>query len=65
MDQEILTLIEAANFLRISRRKLLQLMKDQKGPPGCKTAGRWLFARQLLVEWVIGESLKGDDDDPK
>ena len=48
---ELLTTAEAARYLRLSERKLYELIA-QGGVPCTKVTGRWLFPRAALYHWV-------------
>jgi len=49
--RELLTTDEAADYLRISERKLYELVAD-RAVPCSKVTGRWLFSRAALDRWV-------------
>ena len=48
---ELLTTDEAADYLRLSERKLYELVAD-RAVPCSKVTGRWLFPRAALDRWV-------------
>jgi excisionase family DNA binding protein len=48
---ELLTTDEAAEYLRLSERKLYELVANRKVPCS-KVTGRWLFPRTALDRWV-------------
>src|SRR5262249_61187513 len=49
---DLLTTDEAATYLRLSQRKLYELLA--KGSVPCtKVTGRWLFPRAALDRWVM------------
>ncbi len=48
---ELLTTDEAAEYLRLSERKLYELVAD-RAVPCSKVTGRWLFSRAALDRWV-------------
>ena len=56
--QEILTVDEAATFLRVSSSSIYKLAQEGKIP--CRKAGRqWRFSRSALIRWIeqpVGES---------
>lgn len=56
--QEILTVDEAATFLRVSSSSIYKLAQEGKIP--CRKAGRqWRFSRAALIRWIeqpVGES---------
>jgi len=47
----ILDIIEAAKFLKMSRRSLETLVRDGK-VPGTQLVGKWVFSEQQLVKHV-------------
>ena len=49
--QELLTTDEAAHYLRLSERKLYELVAN-RAVPCSKVTGRWLFPRGALDRWV-------------
>ncbi|WP_246174921.1 helix-turn-helix transcriptional regulator [Bradyrhizobium paxllaeri] len=49
--RELLTTDEAADYLRVSERKLYELVAD-RAVPCSKVTGRWLFSRAALDRWV-------------
>ena len=51
--RELLTSEEAAQYLRLSGRKLYQLVA-KRAVPCTKVTGRWLFPRAALDRWVTG-----------
>jgi len=50
-DNDILTLAEAAAYIRIAPRTLREWLKT-KTIPGRKTGRVWRFSRRKLQEWV-------------
>ena len=48
---ELLTTDEAADYLRLSERKLYELVAN-RAVPCSKVTGRWLFPRAALDRWV-------------
>jgi excisionase family DNA binding protein len=49
--KEILTLPEACELLRISRRTMFRLLASQD-VPGVKLGGQWRFSRDLLLRII-------------
>jgi excisionase family DNA binding protein len=49
--RELLTTDEAADYLRLSERKLYELVAG-RAVPCSKVTGRWLFSRAALDRWV-------------
>lgn len=52
-QQSVLTLREAAQFLRIPAKKL-QLLAAEKAVPGMLVNGTWRFSRAALEQWLTG-----------
>jgi excisionase family DNA binding protein len=50
-SDEILTLAEAAAFLRVREEELLGLIA-KKGLPGQQIGGEWRFLKRALIEWL-------------
>jgi excisionase family DNA binding protein len=55
MEKEILTIEEAAEYLKIGKRSIYKLAKDGK-IPGKKVLNKWRFEKDSLRAWVSGES---------
>lgn len=51
MDKEILTIEEAAEFLRLGKRSVYKLAKAGK-IPAKMVLNKWRFERQALRDWV-------------
>jgi len=51
MDKEILTIEEAADYLKIGKRSLYKLAKEGR-VPGKKVLNKWRFEKESLREWV-------------
>ena len=49
---DLLTTDEAATYLRLSERKLYELVANA-AVPCTKVTGRWLFPRAALDRWVV------------
>lgn len=54
---ELLTTEEAATYLRLSERKLYELVAAGR-VPCTKATGRWLFPKSDLDHWLVAESMK-------
>jgi excisionase family DNA binding protein len=50
-DHDILTVDEAAAFLRLSRAAIYKLLK-QGDIPAAKVLDRWRFSRRQLHSWI-------------
>ena len=48
---EILTIEEAADFLRLSKRSVYRLLKEGK-IPAAKLMHKWRFEKEQLREWI-------------
>lgn len=48
---EVMTLVEAARFLRVSERTLGQLAKDQRAPH-TRVGNQFRFSRAQLLAWL-------------
>ena len=51
---DILTLAQAAEYLQVSERTILRMLKDGR-IPGRQVGSQWRFDREQLREWVRGE----------
>jgi excisionase family DNA binding protein len=49
--EEVLTLAEAAAYLRLSEEKLVGLVRDQ-GLPGRRIGHEWRFLKAALQDWL-------------
>jgi excisionase family DNA binding protein len=56
-DIEILTLAEAATYLRIDEDTLKALVSEQ-GLPGRQIGNEWRFLREAIHEWLKGPTQK-------
>jgi len=52
---DILTLREAASFLRLSERSLYELARNRR-VPGAQLGGKWLFPRARLERWLSAQA---------
>ena len=50
-DLKFLTLVEAAEILRVSKRTLLRMIK-QKKIPSLKVGGQWRILERRLTKWT-------------
>ena len=53
--REVMTLIEAARFLRV-KKAVLQKLSDQGRVPARKVGDEWRFSRGALEAWLSGHS---------
>jgi excisionase family DNA binding protein len=51
MEQEILTLEQAAAFLQLGKKSVYKLVKEGK-IPGKKVLNKWRFDKEALRAWV-------------
>lgn len=52
---DIMTLREAAAYLRLSERSLYELARGRR-VPAAQVGGKWLFPRRLLERWLTAQS---------
>jgi excisionase family DNA binding protein len=60
---DVLTLREAAAFLRLSERSLYDLARARK-VPAAQVGGKWLFPRARLERWLAAQA-EGPDSEPR
>ena len=53
VEEEVVTLDEAATFLRVEAPALAELAERGK-VPGRKLGGEWRFSRRALLDWLAG-----------
>ena len=51
MEDEILTIDEAAKLLKMGKRAIYGLAKARE-IPGKKVLGKWRFSKSALIKWV-------------
>lgn len=51
MDEEILTVKDVANFLKVDEKTIYRLIQD-KEIPCFKVRGQWRFKKSTIVEWI-------------
>lgn len=54
---DIMDVRMVADYLHVSPSKIYELAKKREIPCN-KATGKWLFPKQLVLEWQINESLK-------
>ena len=59
---DIMTVEMVSDYLHLSKTKIYELA-DKRLIPGNKVTGKWLFPKQLILEWMINESLKRQSED--
>jgi len=53
-NDDILTLLEIADYLKVSRKTILRMLK--KGSlKGFKVGGQWRFMKPVVKEWIAGK----------
>ena len=52
---DVLTLREAAAFLRLSERSAYELARNRQ-VPAAQVGGKWLFPRRLLERWLAAQA---------
>jgi excisionase family DNA binding protein len=52
---EVLTIAEAAEEIRISRRHLHQLLAEGSGPPVVRLGRRKIIRREALHQWLVNQ----------
>jgi excisionase family DNA binding protein len=60
---DVLTLREAAAFLRLSERSLYELARARRAP-AAQIGGKWLFPRARLERWLAAEAEQGSTATP-
>jgi len=56
-ESEILTIEEAAEYLKLNKRSVYKLAKEGKIPCN-KVLHRWRFKREALRKWIAGDKFK-------
>ena len=54
-DHEVLTLGEAARFIRVSEKTVREMVRQQR-LPGQKAGREWRFLKRALEEWLAGRA---------
>ena len=62
MPEEIFTIREVAEFLRVTERTIYRLAADSQ-LPAFKVGGSWRFQKAALVHWMNEQSGKCTDPD--
>jgi excisionase family DNA binding protein len=60
---DVLTMREAASFLRLSERSLYELARSRR-VPAAQLGGKWLFPRAQLERWLAAQA-DGPEADPR
>lgn len=56
-DIEVMTLSEAAAFLRVDEDAVLRTVHEQ-GLPGRQIGSQWRFSRRAILQWLLGPTAK-------
>lgn len=56
-EDDILTLQEAADFLKVGRGAMSKMVNEGK-IPGKKVGREWRFSRQVLLKWLESQNGK-------
>ncbi len=59
---EVLTLEEAAHYLRVSKDAVKELV-SQGAMPGRQVKGQWRFLKAALEEWLRGRAVPSSRDE--
>ena len=59
MTDEILTLKEVAEYLKLAEKTAYRLAADGK-LPGFKVGGSWRFKREDVLSWIESQKLVGN-----
>jgi excisionase family DNA binding protein len=62
MPEEILTIREVAEFLKVTERTIYRLAADSQ-IPAFKVGGSWRFRKTELIQWMSEQSKGGSDPD--
>ena len=62
MPEEILTIREVAEFLKVTERTIYRLVADSQ-IPAFKVGGSWRFRKAELIHWMSEQSRVGSDPD--
>ncbi|MFH1113043.1 MAG: helix-turn-helix transcriptional regulator [Pseudomonadota bacterium] len=56
MSKDLMTTKEVAAFLDVNEKQVYSLIAE-KGLPGTKVTGKWLFPRRLVEQWLDGQTI--------
>lgn len=56
MSKEFMTTKEVAKFIGVNEKQVYALITD-KGLPGSKATGKWLFSRRLVEQWIDSRTI--------
>ena len=55
MNDDIMTVDEVAEYLKVSKKSIYRLVKSGK-LPAKKVLNKWRFRRELIQEWISSEN---------
>lgn len=61
MDNEILTIREVAEYLKLAEKTVYRLVAEGK-IPGFKVGGAWRFRKSEIDRWIIKQEQKSDEE---
>lgn len=64
MPEEILTVREVAEFLKVTERTIYRLATEGQ-IPSFKVGGSWRFQRSDLIRWMNEQAERGDQPEKK
>ncbi len=62
MNDDIMTVDEVAEYLKVSTKSIYRLVKSGE-LPAKKVLNKWRFSRDRVKEWIGGERRKENKDD--
>ncbi|MBP9855262.1 MAG: helix-turn-helix domain-containing protein [Candidatus Omnitrophica bacterium] len=57
LNQEIMTIEEVADYLRVKKRTIYEWLKKGK-IPAIKTVGQWRFKKEKIDAWLDNQQLE-------
>lgn len=64
MQQEMMNAKEVAQYLRVNFRLIYKMVKERR-IPGTNVAGKWVFPKHLIDEWIESSSRANYDPGTK
>jgi len=62
MNDDIMTVDEVAEYLKVSKKSIYRLVKSGK-LPAKKVLNKWRFSRDRVKEWICGEKQEENKDE--
>jgi excisionase family DNA binding protein len=56
MSEDLMTTKEVATFLGVNEKQIYRLISE-KGLPGTKVTGKWIFPRRLVEQWLDSRTI--------